>query len=128
MIIVIAIMATAAALVLPNLAKMISRNTTQTVFFEFQNQMTELRARAYRERQALLLVSSGQFINDPEADPSPSEIQFLDPDWTYRLSEPVIISAGGVCTPANAEVFKGDDLALRLVGGADCKFLQQALK
>lgn len=122
MIIVIAIVALTAALVMPNIARMISRNATQTVFFEFQNQVTELRARAYREKQALLLVSSGEFVEDPEADPSPAEIRFLDSGWTYQLTEPMVITSGGVCAPANVEIYKGDDLALTLEGRPDCGF------
>ena len=126
MIIVIAIVALTVALVMPNIARMISRNATQTVFFEFQNQVTELRARAYRERQALLLVSSGEFVEDPEADPSPAEITFLDSGWTYQLTEPMVITAGGVCAPANVDIYKGEDLALTLQGRPDCGFRQVA--
>jgi type II secretory pathway pseudopilin PulG len=126
MIIVIAIVALTAALVMPNLSRMISRNTTQTVFFEFQNQMTQLRARAFREKQALLLVSSGEFVEDPEADPSPAEIQFMDSGWTYQLTEPMVITAGGVCAPVNVNIYKNEDLALSLEGRPDCGFRQVA--
>lgn len=126
MMLVIALMALAAVLVLPNMSRLISRTTSQTVFFDFQRQATELRARAYRERQALLLVSSGEFVDDAEADPSPAEIQFLDPAWSYRLSQPMVISAGGVCSPATASIFQDGALALTLQAGPDCKFLQVA--
>lgn len=126
MIIVIALMALAAAIALPNIARLISRTTSQTVFFDFQRQATELRARAYRERQALVLVSSGEFVDDVEADPSPAEIQFLDQAWSYRLSEPMVISAGGVCSPVTVSIFQDRVLALTLQGRPDCKFLQAA--
>ena len=126
MMIVIALMALVSAIAIPNVAKLISRTTAQTVFFDFQRQATELRARAYRERQALILVGSGEFVDDAEADPSPAEIQFLDEAWSYRLSEPMVISAGGVCSPVTVSVLQDQALALTLEGQPDCSFRQVA--
>ena len=116
--VVIAIVALTASLVLPNIRAMMKGNEARTAAFLFQNRLTELRGQAYREQLPVLIANAGQAAADPEADP-PEEIT-LDPGWTYRLSEPVEISSGGVCSAATVELFRDDALADRRRIDSDC--------
>ena len=122
MLMVIVIMGLVTALVLPNINKTLSTNAVQTVFFQFQTKALEHRATAYRQNRSLVLVDSGAVTDDPEADPAPVDIQFPGEGWTYRLSQPMKISAGGVCDAVTAEVFQEGQLAFRLESQPDCSF------
>ena len=115
------------ALVLPNVQRALSQAAIQTTFFDFQRQATGLRAQAYHENQAISLVSSGEFRDDPDADPRPAEIQFQTKDWTYRMSAPMTISAGGVCDAVEVDIFQDGKRAAHLESQPDCHFKRVAI-
>jgi prepilin-type N-terminal cleavage/methylation domain-containing protein len=55
MLVVLAIMALAAALVMPRATLMIDRMTAHAVFFDFQRQVLDLRRQAYAEQTPMVL-------------------------------------------------------------------------
>ncbi len=128
--IVITIMGLTVALVLPNIQRSISNAVARTYFFEFQNQATGLRAKAYHENQAMMLVSSGQFVDDPDAEVRSAEIQLCSPNvacgWTYKVSTPMLISAGGVCDAADVDLYYNAIRSAHLESQPDCHFKQVA--
>ena len=130
MLFVIAIMGMVVAIALPNIKKSLSQNAIHTIFFQFQAKALEHRARAYRESQSLVLVDSGRIDPaaepDPEADPIPVDITFPETNWTYHLSAPMKISAGGICDAVTAEVFQDGEQAMRLESQPDCHFIRVA--
>ena len=118
------IMAFAVAIVLPNVKRDLSEAVIQSTFFDFQRQATGLRAQAFNENLAISLVSSGEFVDDPDAEPRPAEIQFQTEDWKYVLSAPMTISAGGVCDPVEVDLIQGENLAAHLESRPDCHFVR----
>lgn len=124
MLVVMAIMAFAIAIVLPNVKRDLDNAVVQTTFFDFQRQATGLRAQAYHENQPIQLVSTGEYVDDPDAEVRPAEIQFQTPDWHYQLSAPMTISAGGVCDPIEVDLYQGDQLAMHLESQSDCHFIR----
>ena len=126
LLIVMAIMAFALAVVLPNVRRQLSATAVQTTFFDFQRQATGLRAQAFHENQALGLVSTGEFTDDPDAEPRPAEIQFQIEDWRYEVSAPMTISAGGVCDIVEVDIFQNDNLAAHLESQPDCHYVRVA--
>src|SRR5690606_15060286 len=75
---VLAIAGMTLALALPSLRTSLSQNAIQTTFYDFQRQAARLRAFAYNEGQAILLVDTGQFAEDPEAEVRLAEIRFQE--------------------------------------------------
>jgi prepilin-type N-terminal cleavage/methylation domain-containing protein len=112
------------AMVWPALRGAMSQTAIQTTFFDFQRQATDLRAQAFHERQSIQLVGTGQFVDDPLIDPRPAEIQFQEESWSYQVSEAMLITAGGVCSPISAFVYQDGELAMRLDSQPDCHFLR----
>lgn len=127
MIIVVAIMAFAVAMVVPNIKRQIAENATQGRFIVFQRQITGYRAQAYRQNLAITLRSTGEESQDP--DELAGEAQLCGPDeqpclWSYRLSEPMVISAGGVCSAVEADILSGNEVAAHLESRPDCHFVR----
>ncbi len=125
MLFVIAIMALGAALILPNVSGMLRGNETRTAVFTFQNQLIELRAEAYRTREPIVVVGPGEAVADEEAERQ-AEIGELAENWTYRLTDPVTVSAGGVCSPAAVEFLREGVTVTRRVINTDCGVRDEA--
>ena len=117
----LAIIGLAATVIMPNIPRTLESNADRRAAFHFQRLALDLRAAAYRDEQALLVVDSGQFQDGPEIEPRQAEIK-LDDGWTYRLSAPLNISARGLCDPVDADLLYEDRPRMRMHGGADCSF------
>lgn len=122
MLFVLAIMGMAAAMVLPRIGAQMDQAVANTEAFKFQQQVLDLRRQTFHEEQGLTVVSSGELAADSDADPPQAEIQ-LGQGWSYKLSAPLTIDAGGVCSTADVEIYDRNRLAARLQGaGASCLF------
>ena len=121
MLIVLAIMSLTAAMVIPRIGATLDQAVSRTEAFKFQQQVMDLRRQTFHEEQAVQVVESGQFVDDPNADPSPAEVQ-LGAGWTYKLSAPLIIDAGGICSTTTVQLYSNGRPATRLQGGASCRF------
>jgi prepilin-type N-terminal cleavage/methylation domain-containing protein len=121
MLIVLAIMSLTAAMVIPRIGATLDQAVSKTEAFKFQQQVMDLRRQTFHEEQAVQVVESGQFVDDPAADPRPAELR-LGAGWTYRLSDPLIIDAGGICSTTTVQLFSDGRPAGRLQGGAACRF------
>jgi hypothetical protein len=109
------------AITVPNIPRTLESNADRRAAFHFERLALDLKAAAYRDEQSLVVVDSGQFQDDPEIEPRQAEIKF-DNGWTYRLSAPLNISAGGVCDPVTADLFYEGRPRMRMHGAADCSF------
>jgi len=122
MILVLSIMSLSVALILPRISTLIDQAQAHTVFFDFQRQVLDLHRDAFHSETALSVVSSGNFIDDPQADPVPAEVRLRTP-WSYRLDQPMTIDSGGNCSAVTVELIKAGRPVVRLEGhGADCRF------
>lgn len=99
--IVLALMALAAAVVMPSGAVMLDRVTAHAVFFDIQRQVSDLRLQAYRTETPVTIRDAVAPSPDPKAIVLP-----LRAGWTYRLDHPIAISEGGTCQPALATVLR----------------------
>ncbi len=122
----IAVMGLVMAITLPNMPNTLSSNADRRAAFHFKRLATDLRATAYREEQALVVVDSGQFQEDSDADPRPAEIK-LDDGWSYTLSAPLNISARGMCDVVEATLSFQGQAHLQMVGASDCSFTWQRI-
>lgn len=116
--IVLAIMSVGAAIVMPRGAAMLDRMTTHVVFFEFQQQVSERRRAAFRSERAAAVPVGGLGAADELS---------LRPGWTYRLDQPLEITAGGRCGAVEAGIFREERLIMRLRSddGA-CHFIRRS--
>lgn len=121
MLFTLAIMGLTAALVMPRVRTAIASNGDHAEVFHFQRLMLDLRATAYHEERALKVVDTGQFKDDPDADPQLAEIK-LDDGWSYRLSGPLTISPRGLCDVVTVDLFHNGRPRERLTGSADCSY------
>ena len=121
MMIVLAIMAVAMTVVVPRGAVMMDRVVTHAVFFDFQRQISDLRREAFNNQSPLTVYPSGAVDpNDPQGRAIP-----LRAAWSYRLARPIRISEGGACTPASAEILKGDVVIMHLnMADQTCHFIR----
>lgn len=115
------------AIALPNIPRALDSNADRRAAFHFERLALDLRAAAYRDEQSLLVVNSGQFQDDPEAEPRQAEIK-LDDGWTYELAAPLNISARGVCDPVDADLFYDGRPRMRMHGAADCSFTWERVR
>ena len=121
---VLGLTALMAALAIPRIAASIDQITAHGEFLKFQQQVLDLRRQSFHEGQGLRLVSSGEFVDDPDADPPLAEVQ-LTQGYSYRLSQPIDIDAAGNCTPADVDILVNGRPRLHLQGqGASCRFLR----
>ncbi len=122
---VMAIIAVTAAISLPRAASALDQVISHTVFFEFQRQVSEFRARAFREEQVLTVV------NSPDGQPAGAIPQTGDVSvklrsgWSYKLNAPLTIDSGAGCSLANADLYNGQRLIMHLQSrGHDCRFIR----
>lgn len=121
--VVLAIFAIATAIVLPGTSRMLDQATSHAVFFEFQRQISDLRREANRTGVAIRVV-------DPAVDPTPEagadvrQVTLRDP-WRYTLAPALDIEGGGACSPASANLIRGDAVIMSLRSdGSSCRFVQ----
>jgi prepilin-type N-terminal cleavage/methylation domain-containing protein len=107
MLVVLAVLALAAAIVLPRGSVMLDRAAAHSVFFDFQRQVSDLRLEAWRTETPLLLT-------DPAARSPGARTIALKGGWTYRLDRTLQISDGGACPPAQAQLLKNGRPVVRL--------------
>ena len=113
-----------AALAIPRIAVSIDQAMAHGEYLKFQQQVMDLRRQTFHQEQGLRLVSSGEFTDDPDADPPLAEAQ-LGPGWSYKLSQPIDIDAGGACSAADVDLIKDGRPRLHLKGsGASCRFVR----
>jgi prepilin-type N-terminal cleavage/methylation domain-containing protein len=124
MLLVLGLTAMAAALIVPRVAVQIDQAAAHSEFLKFQQQVMDLRRQSFHQGQGLEIVSSGEFIDDADADPPLAEVKLAE-GWTYKLSQPIDIDAAGACTPADVDLIFNGRPRLHLQGqGATCRFLR----
>ncbi|HET9159598.1 MAG TPA: prepilin-type N-terminal cleavage/methylation domain-containing protein [Caulobacteraceae bacterium] len=122
--IVLALGAAMAAIAIPRISVAIDQITAHGEFLKFQQQVMDLRRQSFHQGQGLEIVSSGEFIDDADADPPLAEVKLAE-GWTYKLSQPINIDAAGACTPADVDLIFNGRPRLHLQGqGATCRFLR----
>lgn len=124
MLLAIAVMGLVMAITLPNMPNTLASNADRRAAFHFKRLALDLRATAYEEEQALVVVDSGQFQEDSDADPKPAEIK-LDDGWSYSLSAPLNISARGLCDVVEATLSFEGRPHVQMFGATDCSFTWQ---
>lgn len=134
--VVLAIFALSAAVIMPSTSRMLDQATSHAVFFEFQEQVSNLRREANRTGVAIRLTepapqdaghnqTSLQVTQSeaPELDP-PRTILLRSP-WRYTLAPNLDIAAGGACSAATANLINGDRVVMTLrTSGGDCRFIR----
>src|SRR4051812_29044189 len=124
MLLVLGLTALMAALAIPRIAVSIDQARAHGEYLKFQQQVMDLRRRSFHEQQGLRLVSTGEFSDDAAADPPLAEVQ-LGPGWSYKLSQPVDIDAGGGCSAAEVDLIRDGRPRLHLQGtGPSCRFVR----
>jgi prepilin-type N-terminal cleavage/methylation domain-containing protein len=100
--VVLAIMALAVAFIAPRGEAMLDQMTARAVFFDFQRQVSDLRREAYASQTGVALRGSD------DADPTLVKARAipLRSGWTYRLTQPIVISDGGACAGGQVELLK----------------------
>jgi prepilin-type N-terminal cleavage/methylation domain-containing protein len=124
MLIVIAIIAITSAIALPRAAGALDQVISHTVFFEFQRQVSALRAEAFRDEKLISIVT-------PDAVTTPSDDQIervalaLRSGWTYELSGPFLISPGASCSNLDVDLVNQKRSIIHLESrGHDCRFIR----
>jgi len=115
MLIVLAIMALAAALVVPRGEAMLDQMTAHAVFFDFQRQLADARREAYAAETATAVRAA----DDTAPADASARILPLRSGWTYRLDHPIAITAGGRCSRAAVEVLKNGSPVMHLAASDD---------
>jgi type II secretory pathway pseudopilin PulG len=124
MLLVLGLTAMTAALIIPRVAAQIDQASAHSEFLKFQQQVMDLRRQSFHEGQGLRIVATSEFVDDAEADPPLAEIK-LGPGWSYRLSQPIDIDAGGGCSAAEVDLIRSERVVLHLQGsGASCRFFR----
>ena len=133
--VVLAIFALSAALIMPSTSRMLDQATSHAVFFEFQEQVSNLRREANRTGIAIRLTEVDPSDNGrPPADsdymrPAPAEDASrsvnLRAPWRYTLAPALDIAAGGACSATTANLINGDRIVMTLrSSGGDCRFIR----
>jgi prepilin-type N-terminal cleavage/methylation domain-containing protein len=124
LLIVLALTSLMAALALPSIATNIRQAEAHGEYLKFQQVVLDLRRQSFHEAQGVRLVSSGEAGDDVEADPPLTEAQ-LGAGWTYQLSAPIDIDAGGRCSAADVDLIHDGRVRMHLLGqGATCRFVR----
>ena len=122
---VLAIIAVTAAISVPRAASALDQVISHTVFFDFQRQVSDLRARAFREEQTFDLVSSADARRADPAGQMRDVKVTLRSGWTYQLTAPLTIGAGANCSIADAELLNAGRKIMHLESrGRDCRFIR----
>ena len=108
MLVVLAIMALGTAIVMPRAATALDRMMTHVVFFELQRDVADLRREAYRHEQAVTVAAS------PDEAAADMPALRMRPSWSYRLEQPLRISAGGACPEARVTVLRDSTVVMHL--------------
>ena len=121
MLVVLAVMSLAAAIALPMTTRALDGVSGQAVMFDFQRQVLDLRAQAYRNQVPVRLQTTAPPAGDDQ-EPTPIKLD-LPLGWTYSLSGPVDIDTLGGCSAGRVDLMRGGvvRLSLRNVAG-DCHF------
>lgn len=135
--VVLAIFALSAALIMPSTSRMLDQATSHAVFFEFQEQVSNLRREANRTGIAIRLTEvdssdNGRPPADSDSDymrPAPAEDASrsvtLRAPWRYTLAPALDIAAGGACSATTANLINGDRIVMTLrSSGGDCRFIR----
>ena len=116
--VVLAIMALATAIILPNGGRLLDQTIAQSVFFEFQRDVLQLRREANRSGSAITVLSAG-------AEPAATfqRTLTLREGWSYALIPALAIDEAGACAPGEAVLTRSGAPIMRLrVEGSDCRF------
>lgn len=116
--VVLAIMALATAIILPNGARLLDQTVAQSVFFEFQRDVLQLRREANRSGSAITVLSAGV-----EPVDTTERTLALREGWSYALTPALAIDEAGACAPGEAVLMRNAAPIMRLrIEGADCRF------
>lgn len=135
MMIALAIMGLAAAIIVPRGAAALDQVVVHSVFFDFQRQISDLRATAFADQQSYDLTSSQEapraqivILDDRTNDPAQNITLSLRAGWQYRVSHPIRISSGGLCSDGAVDLINLGHVAAHLEShdGA-CHFLRVKL-
>jgi hypothetical protein len=132
MIIALAIMALAAAVIIPRGAAALDQVVVHSVFFDFQRQLSDLRATAFANQRSYDVVSSQGapapqvVILQPELrNPANNVTITLRAGWEYRVSHPITISSGGLCSDGAVDLINLQHVAAHLeTRDGACHFLR----
>lgn len=116
--IVLAVLALASAIIMPNSTRLLDQATSHAAFFEFQRQVSDMRREANRTGVALRVL-------DPSIQPDgPDErVVELKAPWRYTLAPALEIAAGGACSPTTANLINGDRIVMTLrMDDISCRF------
>jgi len=135
--VVLAIFALSAAVIMPSTSRMLDQATSHAVFFEFQEQVSNLRREANRTGVAIRLTEPGAQdggqgettgrVSSPEPtiEPDPPRTILLRSPWRYTLAPNLDIAAGGACSAATANLINGDRVVMTLrTSDGDCRFIR----
>ncbi|NBB64004.1 prepilin-type N-terminal cleavage/methylation domain-containing protein [Pseudomonas sp. ODNR1LW] len=134
--VVLAIFALSAALIMPSTSRMLDQATSHAVFFEFQEQVSNLRREANRTGVDIRLTEPGAAVR-PEPDIAqptaarrvpavdrPRTLLLREP-WSYTLAPNLDIAAGGVCSTATANLLNAGRVVMTLRSSdGDCRFIR----
>jgi prepilin-type N-terminal cleavage/methylation domain-containing protein len=121
MLIVLAIMALAVAIVAPRGEAMLDQMTAHAVFFDFQRQVSDLRREAYASQTPATIRGA----DDPDPTLAAARVIELRSGWSYRLTQPIAISAGGACAGGAVEMLKYGRPVMRLaMADRACHFIR----
>jgi prepilin-type N-terminal cleavage/methylation domain-containing protein len=125
MLIVLVIMATAIAVVMPSGQVMLDRMITHAVFFDFQRQLSDLRREAYASQTALTIQGSAPVNTQNGRPDETTRVIPLRTAWTYALTQPIRISEGGACTPTAAQILNRGRVVMDLtMTDSACHFIR----
>ncbi len=130
--VVLAIFAMSAAVIMPSTSRMLDQATSHAVFFEFQKQISDYRREANRTGVALHVAdpeaasSNGSVVSGSEqANDDLARTVTLRSPWRYTMAPALKIDAGGVCSPATANLINGDRIVMTLrTAQGDCRFIR----
>lgn len=118
--VVLAIIALATALVVPNGSRLMDQAMAQAVFFEFQRDLLALRKEANRTQTALVVKAANQTPAN-----ATERVLALRAGWTYAVTPELQIDDAGACSPAEVSIRRDNvDLLNLRVDGADCQLIR----
>ena len=99
----LAIMGLGAAIIIPRAAGQMDGVVIHSVAFDFQRQVSDLRRRAFDTSTPLRIVASGTAVEPPSDAAEPVTVA-LRSGWSYRLSAPLRLAAGGACADVTVDL------------------------
>ncbi len=129
----LAIMAMAAAMIMPKAAGALDQVVAHTVFFDFQRQVLDVRREAFAKAQPSIIISTyqGQSSTQEAEAATASRAEpvriTLRSGWTYQLSAPIRIGAGGACSQSDVDLYDSGRKIFHLEGrDVGCRFTRVA--